>query len=144
MAKASDRDVTKPWRTGEACDVYWNSSYEKVFISKKTDMKSAAKVQATLETMYCHQGPDDMPGGNERLNRNEGRHMVDGKKLMVWAFKHYQLRVYGVEGSVSGKRAFFASVVEPKKKKDGADRDQLKRAAELAAALASSVKGAIL
>ncbi len=63
---------------------------------------------------------------------------------MVWAFKHGQLRVYGVEGSVNGKRAFFASEVEPRKKQDGANQSQLKRAAERASELAKLINGAKL
>lgn len=144
MAKANKRDVSKPWCVGETCDVYWNESYEKDFRSRKVEPKSAAKLQAVLTRMYCERGPDNMPGGSERLNRNEGRYPVGGKNLMVWAFKNYQLRVYGVEGSVRGKRAFFASEVEPRKKRDGADKAQLQRAAERAYALAGSVVGANL
>lgn len=144
MAKAITRDITKPWHSGPVCDVYWNESYEKDFESNKTEIKSAAKVVVTLRRMYCAHGPDNIAGGSERLNRNEGRHSIGGKRLMVWAFKHYQLRVYGVEGSVNGKRAFFASEVEPKKKKTGADQAQLKRAAERALSLAESIEGAKL
>lgn len=144
MAKANKRDVSKPWHVGAACDVYWNESYEDDFRSRKVEAKSAAKLQAVLTRMYCQYGPDNIPGGSERLNRNEGRHSVGGRKLMVWAFKDFQLRIYGVEGSVQGKRAFFASEVEPRKKKHGADPVQLKRAAERALHLAGSVEGASL
>lgn len=144
MAKANKRDVSEPWRVGATCDVYWNESYEKDFRSRKVEPKSAAKLQAVLTRMYCEHGPESIPGGSERLNRNEGRHSVGGKRLLVWAFKDFQLRVYGVEGSVQGKRAFFASEVEPRKKVHGADQAQLKRAAERAQALAESVEGASL
>ncbi|MCR9129439.1 MAG: hypothetical protein NXI12_07955 [Alphaproteobacteria bacterium] len=144
MAKAINRDVSKPWCVGATCDVYWNESYENEFRSRRVEPKSAAKLQAVLTRMYCEHGPENIPGGSERLNRNEGRYLVGGKRLLVWAFKDFQLRVYGVEGSVHGKRAFFASEVEPRKKKDGADQAQLKRAAERAVELAGSVKGGSL
>lgn len=144
MTKSRKRDTSEPWAYGDEADVYWNESYEGDFKTRKVDQQSAANIEATLRRMYVRHGPADMPGGRERLNRNEGRHLVDGKRVMVWAFKHRQLRVYGVEGSVNGKRAFFASEVEPRKKQDGANQAQLKRAAERADELVKRIKGARL
>ena len=74
--------------------------------------KDRAKIEATMEKMYCAMEQlDQIP--KERLNRNEGRH---GKaNLMVQAFKSFQARVYGVQGSYNGTRTFFATVAAVKK-----------------------------
>lgn len=140
MPGSKSRDPLKPWCVGEACDVYWNETYEKTFL-KSGNPKDAAKIEATLKSMYAEGGAENVPGGTERLNTNEGRYSVEGKKVRVWAFKSFQLRVYGVEGSVNGKRAFFATEVDPAKKKPKADPGALQRAAIRSVELNSKIKG---
>jgi len=103
------------------------------------EKKSRANIEATIREQYCLFG---RVSSNERWNNNEGRYTVKNKNLLVQAVKHFQTRVYGVEGSVDGKRAFFVSAIEPAKKKDKADRGALKRAANSAHQLAESISKA--
>ncbi len=77
--------------------------------------KSRAPIEACMDNMYCRmERADQIP--KAKLNRNEGRR---GKnKPMIQAFKNkkYGGRVYGIEGSIRGKRAFFAALATIKKK----------------------------
>lgn len=99
--------------------------------------KDRAKIYACMSEMYCTmEDVSQIPTG--KLNRNENRH--GPKNRLVQAFKSYQCRVYGVEGSIQGKRAFFASCAIIKKD-NKADRDTLKRAAERVDSV-SQIKGA--
>ncbi|MEM6413540.1 MAG: hypothetical protein AAF720_02665 [Pseudomonadota bacterium] len=101
--------------------------------------KDAAKIDALLKQEYCEFG---RVRNSEKWNADEHRHKVGHAEYRVQAAKAYQCRVYGVEGSYNGSRAFFISAVEPKKKKDKADRKLLKTAAERAVELVAKIKGA--
>lgn len=99
--------------------------------------KDRAKIQACMEEMYCTmESVGNIP--KSKFNRNEGRH--GSEKRLVQAFKSFQGRVYGVEGSIDGKRTFFASTAEIKKD-NRADPAVLKRAAERISSV-SEIKGA--
>lgn len=51
------------------------------------------------------------------------------KKVAVYAFKAWKLRVYGVETSYDGKTVFVCTEIDITKKQDKADQNKLKRAA---------------
>ena len=76
--------------------------------------KERAKLFATFER-YVEVGPGGLP--KERLNRNEGRHVVSGRGIQLQAFKADAVRIYGVEASYAGRRAFVLSMVSIKKRK---------------------------
>jgi hypothetical protein len=100
--------------------------------------KARAKIEACMGKMYCQmERSDQVPP--TKLNRNEGRH--GPKKLLVQTFKSGQGRVYGVEGSIRGKRTFFAAVAAIKKKPK-ADPKDLSKAAERVATVPDVVPGA--
>jgi hypothetical protein len=102
------------------------------------DAKDRAKIEACMELMYCtFESPQDIPP--KKFNRNEGRH---GNRLLQ-AFTEYQGRVYGAEGSINGKRTFFASYAAVKKK-NKADPAVLKRAAERLGGVTDHVSGAVV
>lgn len=117
--------------------MFWNESYEKVFV-KEGDPKDRAKIEASMKRMFAENGHRNMP--DNRFKAEKAR-SVGGKKVQVWAFKSYQLRVYGLMGSVHGKQAFFAVEVDPKKKRDKADPNALVRAAEKGIDFAASIVG---
>lgn len=130
------RDVQAPWHSGSLCNVYWNESYEKVFVRKgKPD--DQAKIEATMRRMYCEH---DHRNISEKKFKSQRAISVSGTKTMVWEFKSFQLRVYGVQGSVNKKKTFFATEVVPDKRDDKADPNVLKRAAEKGIDFAASIK----
>ncbi len=89
--------------------------------------KDRSKILACMADMYCQLEPNLVP--ELRLNRNEGRHKVGHKEYRVQAFKWHQGRVYGVQGSVKERRAFFATCAAVKKT-DQADQSELRRTVE--------------
>jgi hypothetical protein len=107
---------------------------------KKADKRMAAAIQENMQLFA-----DGHPLLNTKM-ANERRcptgHRA-GHQVMIFAFKAYQLRVYGshVDGFGAGK-AFVCTEVATKKK-DSADMEQLKRAAlKLAPYFAKAEEGA--
>lgn len=135
--RSPKRKENVPWHDGEEACVFLTLKAEKDF--RRLNMRAQAAIEATIIEQYCEFGPQDIP--REKLNRNEGRHSVDGNQILVQVFKKYQARLYGVEGSLNGKRAFFATHALTKKK-DGADVKELRKAAVLAVEFADSIVGA--
>jgi hypothetical protein len=97
--------------------------------------RDRAKIEATMQDMFCTLESLSIP--SVRFNPNEGRH--DGHLVQV--FKSNQARVYGVSGSILGKRAFFATNVAIKKSRK-ADPGDLLKAGRLAATICAHVGGA--
>jgi len=108
---------------------------------EKAIVKDAAKVVAILKNEYSKIG---RVRSDEKWNPNEHRHKVGHKEYLVQAVKAFQCRVYGVEGSYYGKKAFFVTVVDPKKKDDKAKPALLRKAAEEAVELVKKIEGAKL
>lgn len=134
---SNDDKPPEPWANGDEAIVFVYDDFERDFGELKE--KSRIKIETTLKNRYCKFGPKGL--NSERWNRDEGRHKVGHRDLLVQAVKDHQARVYGVEGNCEGKRAFFVSAVEIKKK-DKANPATLKRAAEGAVELASRIPGA--
>lgn len=135
MGGAPDKKFPKPWARGPAAVVFAYDGFESDF--SQINERSRSKIEATIKEQYVQFGPQNIH--REKLNRNEGRHKIGGQEILVQAFKHYQARVYGVEGSCANRRAFFISAIDVAKKKDKADRQLLRRAAEGSLELAQCI-----
>ena len=104
--------------------------------------KDRVKIEACMTDMYCQmENVGSIPA--ERLNRNEDRHKVGHEEVRLQAFKHFQGRVYGVQGNRRGKRAFFASCAAVKKK-DRADARALEKAVRRLGSVPHQVAGATI
>lgn len=138
MSRREPQNLTWSRRsTGPNAEVWM---HERCIDEMKELGKARAKIQACMDKMYCQmERSDQVPPA--KLNRNEGRHGPN--KLLVQAFKNGQGRVYGVEGSIRGKRTFFAALAVVKKKQK-ADPGDLSRAAERVASVLGLVSGACL
>jgi hypothetical protein len=119
----ADDDVWEMFCDGPVASVWMNKQCLTAFLA--LPLRDRAKIQATMEQMYCAMENVSIPP--KKLNFNEGRH--DG--LQVWAFKEKQSRVYGVQGSINAKRTFFATNVAVKKTRK-ADPGDLAKASRLA------------
>jgi hypothetical protein len=105
-------------------------------IKKINQQRMWAKVRAHMTDRFCElESLDDLT--KEQFN-SEGRQSVNGKKVLLYAFKSYQLRVYGCLGSINGSRAFSAAVAVQKKTDELDDKDAKRTADRLA-----GVEGAI-
>jgi hypothetical protein len=98
-------------------------------------IRDQAKIEATMKDFYCSMENASIP--KKRLNLNEGRH----DRFLVQAFKADQSRVYGVAGSIDGKKSFFATNAATKKT-NKADPSELTKAGRLAKNVGALVNGA--
>jgi hypothetical protein len=119
----ADDEVWEKFCDGPVASIWMNKQCLAAFLS--LPLRDRAKIQATMEQMYCTMENVSIP--LKKLNRNEGRH----GGLQVWAFKEKQSRVYGVQGSINAKRTFFATNVAVKKSQK-ADPEELSKASRLA------------
>lgn len=87
--------------------------------------RDQAKIEATMKDMY--RTLENPSISKKKFNLDEGRH--DG--LQVRAFKEFQSRVYGVQGSIRAKKTFFATNCATKKK-NKADQNDLVKASRIA------------
>lgn len=138
--KTKSRNYAEPLYGGPEAIVFWNGCLEKMKKDKKVQTKDLQKVMSTMSRMYCRHGPANIPV--ERLN-NEGRHKVGHQRVGVMAFKSFQLRVYGAQGSVNGQRAFFATEYDVKKENE-ANPAKLVSAAQKAVEFTRDIPGAEL
>jgi hypothetical protein len=118
---------------GPNATVWMHSECLRVF--RLFQIRDQAKIESTMRDMYCSMENASIP--KERFNLDEGRH----DQLLVKAFKAKQSRVYGVQGSVNGKRTFFATNAATKKT-NKADQSELSKAARLAKNIGAFVDGA--
>lgn len=129
----ADDEVWKMFCDGPVASIWMNKQCLEAFLA--LPLRDRAKIQATMERMYCTMENASIPP--KRLNYDEGRH--DG--LQVWAFKEKQSRLYGVQGSIHGKRTFFATNVAVKKTQR-ADPGDLTKAGRVAKKVNKLVTGA--
>jgi hypothetical protein len=100
--------------TGSVADVWM---HEKCIEELEgLDKDERKKLIAIMSAMYTQMEKTSLLPP-EKLKHNEGMAKAGGKERRVMAFKHHQGRVYGVEGSVNGKRVFFAATAIKKQKK---------------------------
>ncbi|ANH06258.1 hypothetical protein [Shinella sp. HZN7] len=92
----------------------------------KTDAKERARCRAWM-MRFAEDGHELL---DDTKLKNEGHFSTGdkaGTKVAVWAFKAWQLRVYG--GVVPGN-IFVCTEIDDSKKQNSADRDLLKAAAK--------------
>lgn len=93
----------------------------------KLDASWRARCEKNME-FYRRDGPVNL---SPDKFRNEGRHHTggkSGKEIMIYAFKAYQVRVYG--GKIPNVDCFICTEIDPAKKQDKADVAKLRRAAQ--------------
>lgn len=94
--------------------------------AEKAPVRDGARVKNIIRA-FADDGPDQLP--SDQL-RKEGRYHVgdqQGRKEQVYAFKSYQLRIYGA--FVPGQPGCFVCSEVDFKKQNRAEQDKLKRAA---------------
>jgi hypothetical protein len=87
--------------------------------------RDQAKIESTMRDFFCSM---------ENLS-------IPKQRLLVQVFKSNQSRVYGVQGSINGKRTFFATNAVTKKTRK-ADPSELSKSARLAKKISAIVNGA--
>ena len=113
---------------GQYCAVYWTVAVrdELEKLSKnKNKRKFLSRCERHMELLSSH-GPKDL---NAEKFKNEGQFTLQRhskKQIAVYAFKAYQLRIYG--GFVAGR--FICTEVDLAKKQNKADRGKLRSAAD--------------
>jgi hypothetical protein len=140
MASADSKADWSKLFSGPNADVWMHVRCRKEM--QDLEQKDRVKIEACMEMMYCAlEKPESIPF--EKFNRNEGRYAAKGQhtETRVQAFKNHQGRVYGVEGSVRGKRTFFAALAFVKKTQK-ADQEVLKRAVERVQTIRGTIPGA--
>lgn len=112
---------------GKNCEIWFSKKTEKVF--KNAPPEDKARVGKFFEHVVENGTSDltDTQFKSERRLPNGGKH---GKKVMVYAFKAFQLRIYGFWEGENPKK--FMCVEAAIKKTDKADIEQLKRVAKAA------------
>lgn len=109
---------------GKSFSVYMTRGVAKRF--DKVAAKDRARCRAWMQR-FADDGYENLD--NTKL-KNEGQFSTgdrSGTKVTVWAFKAWQLRVYG--GVVRGS-LFVCTEIDDSKKQDAANRDLLKSAAQ--------------
>ncbi|MEZ5894994.1 MAG: hypothetical protein R3C40_11495 [Parvularculaceae bacterium] len=134
---SDDPQEDEPWAKGPDAVVFVYAGFVKDMAKAKA--KDARKVEQILRHHFCEYG---FVKSKEKWNPNEGVYSVGNRRIKLQAVKGFQCRAYGVVGSWQRLRAFFISHVEPKKQRQKANLETLKRAAEKAAFLIDQIEGA--
>jgi len=109
---------------GASFEVFMTKKVARVF--EKADPKSRSRCRKWIK-FYAEDGPKNLI---DTQFKPEGRFNVGdakGTKIQIYAFKAYQLRVYG--GLIPGTNKFVCTEIDRTKKQDAADQNRLKRAA---------------
>ena len=116
-------DELKKYAEGSHCEIWFSDKALKVF--KKAPANDRSRLIRILE-FVCDEGPQNL---NDQQFKAEGRFPVgNGKTVMVYAIKSYQLRIYGV---FVGRSPLQLLCPEGAIKKDNkADRKLLERVAK--------------
>lgn len=116
-------DYADVWLFGEALEEY-------EALTKRTDRTSiqeAAQMARRFERFASH-GPRGL--SDEMFKALDPRIKVKGNEILIQEFKAYQFRIYGVVGQRNGKRSYLGTACDPQKKKNKADPQKMKKAAE--------------
>lgn len=92
---------------------------------RKADPAQRARCEKWMKT-YAEEGPENLDKEKYRFEARLSTGGKDGRRVAVYAFKAWKLRVYGV---TVGKR-FIATEVDIAKKSDAADQAKLVSAAK--------------
>lgn len=125
--------MDKPWCAQlDDYAVAAESGNRRVVVAKglaKDFKKIATKDQAQLRRwMEIWTNDRDGAISTERFKSQDSFTDDKGRKVQIWAFKSYQARIYGFIRTVEGKETFLAGAIDPSKKNDNADKNNLKRA----------------
>ncbi|MBB4067157.1 hypothetical protein [Gellertiella hungarica] len=98
-------------------------------LDPKTDELSVKKLRTISRYFerFVALGPTSL---NEKMFKKQSRIKIGGTEVMIWEFKAWQFRIYGVIGEYEGQRCFLGTACDPDKKKDKADPAKLRKAAE--------------
>lgn len=113
------------WLFGEARDQYLE-------LRKRNDQTSIREA-ATLERYFQRFADLGTKGFSEQMFKPQGRQKDgDGNDVLIFEFKAYQFRVYGVISTYKGKKnCFLGTSCDESKKRDKANPQKLKKAAEV-------------
>ena len=112
--------------SGANCSVRMTAKVKKAF--EKADARSRARCGKFMD-FFAKDGRDNLI---ETQFRTEGRFRTGGKgskEVLIYAFKAYQLRVYGGIDPQTGD--FVCTEIDPSKQQSVADQEKLKRAAKI-------------
>lgn len=76
---------------------------------------------------YAKMGPLHL---DKKMFKKQDRRSSGGTTLMVYEFKSYQFRIYGVVGERDNKRCFSGTACDPSKQQDKADPKKLQKAVD--------------
>jgi hypothetical protein len=102
-------------------------AYMQLFESNDTLSKKRRKHLERYFQRYCEIGPQAL--GEDKFKFEDSFPDGKGRQVHVYAFKSFQLRLYGGILTVAGKRCFVGVRVDPSKKSDKADQGLLRSAA---------------
>lgn len=95
-----------------------------------------ARHRAHVRSVICRYCDSDLKYFDETQFRKEGRYSSkrkDGKQYQIWAFKGFQIRLYGstidFDTSSGRKSGFVITAIDLKKKQNKPDKELLKSAA---------------
>lgn len=110
------------WLFGEAREEY-------EALGKRNDQTSMREHRAISRYFqrYAEMGPQHL---DDTMFKKQDRRSSGGTTVMIYEFKAYQFRIYGVVGELKGKRCYRGTACDPKKKKDKADPQKLQKAAD--------------
>jgi hypothetical protein len=113
------------WLLGEALDG-WRA------VCKRTD-ENSRRAARRLKGLFPRFAEKGMEGFTEEQFKSLGHFAATGgNKHLIYEFKAYQFRLYGVVRTYRGKRCFVGVACDPAKKNNRADQSLLKRAANAA------------
>ncbi|WP_141402124.1 hypothetical protein [Rhizobium subbaraonis] len=101
---------------GKSFTVYMTRAVAKRF--EKVDVKARARCLQWMKR-FADDGHEFL---DETKLKHEGRHSTgdkSGTKVAVWAFKAWQLRIYG---GLVGEKTFICTEIDDSKKRDAADQ----------------------
>lgn len=119
-------DYADVWLFGEARDDFVALRSR----NDETSIREAVQIGRYF-SRFAQVGPQ---GFSDKMFKSLGR-FKDGKgnERQIWEFKSYQFRIYGIIGEFRGKRSFVGTASDPSKKKNKADQQKLKLAAQRSA-----------
>jgi hypothetical protein len=104
-----------------------HKDYMELFEKNDDFSKKRRKHLERYFTRYCDIGPQAL--GEDKFKFEDSFPDGKGKQVHVYAFKSFQLRLYGGILTVAGKRCFVGVRSDPSKKSDKADQQLLRSAA---------------
>jgi len=102
-------------------------------IARKLE-KLGAEQRATMRAHFDAYADDGGSGGfPDTQYKFESREETGGTpswKVAIYCFKAWQARIYGAEVTLNAKRIWIGTEIDPAKKRNAADMDNLRRAAK--------------